>query len=328
LGIQRPEEPPNEPVQLRLRPRISQKQGRLFQIVVGVSVALVAVGIRYSLPLSPVQIPTLGVVVALAVVTTFVGTSAGIAAAVVGGLLSWYLFFTPSAWELTPQSALPLFAFGVIATVIISTSHLYRRSEQRNHEAQLAAMRRQAAYADLFAREMAHRLKNALAIVQSIAFQTLGDSAADTAKFSARLKALADAHDLLSEHVERPSAKVADVVDAVLQPFDDGGERIRVECADTRIASQHVISLALAIHELGTNASKYGALSSPAGWVSLKIQNAGERIQLEWREFDGPRVVPADATGFGTKLLRRVGSDPELVFHPEGVRCSLYLRKA
>jgi two-component sensor histidine kinase len=313
--------------ELWLPSRVCREPGLLFQIVLGVSAALVAVGIRYSLPLTPVQIPTLTVVVALAVVTTFVGTAAGIAAATVGGLLSWYLFFTPSAWEITPQGFLPLFAFAVIATVIITTSHLYRMSEQRNHEAQLAAMRAQARSADLFAREMAHRLKNVLTIVQSIAFQTVGDGAADTARFSARLKALADAHDLLSEDVKRPSAKVSDVLYAVLQPFEEGEERIRVECSDTRIAAQQVISLALAVHELCTNAAEYGALSSPAGWVSLKIEDAGERIKLSWKEHDGPRVAPGSATGFGTKLLRRVGSEPELEFEPEGVRCSFYLRK-
>jgi len=300
----------------------------LAQVAIGMAAALIAVAIRYSLPLSPLQVPTLTVVVAVAIVTTFVGTAGGIATAIAGGLLSWYVFFTPFSWELTPDGVIPLLAFSVIAAVIVTTSHLYRASEERNHQAQLAAARKHAEDAELFAREMAHRLKNALTIVQSIAFQTLGE-AGDTSKFAARLKALADAHELLSEHVERPTARVADVVRAALEPFvDGGGERVRVDCADARVAAQQVVSLALAVHELGTNASKYGALSDAKGWVSVKIEDTGDRIRLTWREHDGPRVQPPHTDGFGTRLLRRIGSGTELSFEPGGVRCSFYLRKA
>lgn len=253
--------------------------------------------------------------------------AAGITAAIVGGLLSWRLFFTPSGWDLSRDSLIPLAAFAVLAAVIVTTSHLYRLSEQRHHDAQLAAVRRQAQAAELFAREMAHRLKNALAIVQSIAVQTLGEGP-NTSKFAGRLKALADAHDLLSEHVERPTANVADVIDATLKPFADGGERVRVDSADARIAAQQVVSLALVVHELCTNASKYGALSHGSGWVSLKVDDAGDRIRLVWKEHDGPQVSPPAERGFGTRLLQRVGSNTELAFEPDGVRCCLYLRKS
>lgn len=299
----------------------------LAQIPIGIAAGLLAVALRYSLPLSPIQLPTLTVVVAVALTSTFIGLTAGITTALVGGLLSWYIFFTPFTWDMSWEGAVPLVGFFVIAAVIITTSHLYRLSEHKNHQAQIAAVRRQAESADLFAREMAHRLKNALAIVQSIAFQTLGGETAETSKFSARLKALADTHDLLSEHVERPTAKVRDVVHAALRPFIDGGQRLQVESPDTSIAAQQAVSLALALHELGTNASKYGALSGPRGRVSVRIEDAGDEIRLMWEEQEGPPVLPPGSSGFGTRLLRRVGSRAEFRFEPDGLLCSFALRK-
>jgi two-component sensor histidine kinase len=303
------------------------KRFGLVQIPIGTVAGLLAVAVRFSMPLSPVQLPTLTVVVATALTSTFIGLTAGITTALVGGLLSWYLFFTPFTWDLTWEGAVPLLGFFVIAAVIIATSHLYRLSEQRHHRAQIETMRRQAESADLFAREMAHRLKNALAIVQSIAFQTLGGETAQTGKFSARLKALADTHDLLSEHVEKPTADVADVVQVALRPFADGDQRLRVDSAPISIAGQQAVSLALALHELGTNASKYGAWSGPNGRVSVRIEEAGDRIRLTWQEQDGPPVQPPTSSGFGTKLLERVGSEAQFRFDPNGLSCSFALRK-
>jgi two-component sensor histidine kinase len=259
--------------------------------------------------------------------STFVGLAAGVSAALVGGLISWYLFFTPMSWSLSPEGWIPLLGFFVIASVIVTTTHLYRLSERRNYQAQLAAIQKQAEAADLFAREMAHRLKNALAIVQSIAFQTLGDDMAATGKFAARLKTLADAHDLLSEHIERPTASAADVVRAALQPFVDEDERVDLELADVRIAAQQVVSLALAVHELGTNASKYGALSARGGRVLLTIEDARDRVRLIWSESGGPPVQQPESTGFGTKVLKRLGTDAEFRFEPDGLCYSMYLRK-
>ena len=319
---------PGRSVRLPITPRTVPRPTLAVQIAIGIAAALISVGVRYALPLAPIQIPTLLLLVAVAVTTTFVGTGAGVAAAVTGGLLSWRLFFMPARWDLTLETMIPLLAFAVIAAVIITTSHLYRVSEQRRHEVELADVHKQAQAAELFANEMSHRLKNALAIVQAIAFQTLGKDRADTSKFAARLKLLADAHDLLSEHVERPTARVADVVEAALRPFQDGGKRVVVECPDVRIPAQQVVSLALALHELGTNASKYGALSSVEGKVRVEVEDLGEWIGLSWIEQDGPPVTPPAGSGFGTKLLGRIGSKTELSFDPNGVRCSFYLRQA
>jgi len=298
------------------------------QVVFGAIAALIAVGVRYLLPLDPTQIPTLTVVVALAIVTTFVGIVAGVTTAIVGGLASWYLFFTPFSWTLGHGAWLPIVGYTVIAAVIVTTSYLYRRSERRLHERELEDLRVEAETANLFAREIAHRLKNALTIVQSIAFQTLGVDAAEAGKFAGRLKALADANELLTEHVRAPTAMIKDVLVATLEAFEGEGQRVRVECVEAPIPAQQVVSLALAIHELATNASKYGALSKADGWVQVDVEDLGDRLCLTWAEHDGPPVKQPEGQGFGTRLLRRAGMNTKLEFAPDGVRCSIGIRKA
>jgi two-component sensor histidine kinase len=308
--------------------RANPERPLALEILVGACAALLAVLIRWSLPLGPQQLPTLTVVVAMAIVTTFIGARAGLVTAVVGGLLSWYLFFNAYSWSLANDAWIPLIGFSVIAMVIVSTAALYRGSERRLHAQELVALTEQAANAELFAREMAHRLKNALAIVQSIAFQTFGNDTPEAILFASRLKALADANELLSEQVDEPEANVFQVVNAALQPFDASSTALEIECTDSAIPARQVMALTLALHELATNAVKYGALSVAFGRVSLRIEDAGDLLRLTWKERGGPAVAPPEHQGFGTRLLRRTGTSTQLSFEPDGVRCSFSIRKA
>jgi two-component sensor histidine kinase len=277
------------------------------------------------LPLSPIQLPALTVIVAVAITSTFVGLSSGITTAIVGGLLSWYLFFTPFTWDTGAAGTVPLFGFSVTAFVIIVTTHLYHQSHERARLSEMNALKAQADASQFFAREMAHRLKNALATVQSIAYRTLGNDTPATAMFAARLKALAESNDLLNEHVDCPTANASDVIDLAVRPFTDEKRRIQVFCPEVRIAAPQVVSLALALHELCTNASKYGALSNDEGRVSLKIDEVGDRMKVVWTEQGGPPVQSPARSGFGTILLKRISSDAEVMFDPQGFRCSFSL---
>jgi two-component sensor histidine kinase len=289
---------------------------------------MVAVLIRWTLPLNPDQLPTITIVIATAVVTTFIGVRAGIVTAALGGTASWYLFFNEYSWSLANGAWVPLLGFAIIAATLVCTAALYRESERRSHERELALFEEQAADSELFAREMAHRLKNTLAIVQSVAFQTFGNGSPEANLFSARLKALGDANELLNEQVTEPEAKVFRVVKGALQPFNVGSASLQIECIDASISSRQVLSLALALHELATNAIKYGALSSQTGRVFLRLEDAGEVLKLSWEERGGPRVVPPTREGFGTRLLRRAGANSKLDFEPGGFRCSFDVRKA
>jgi two-component sensor histidine kinase len=300
---------------------------RSFKIAIGAVAALAAVAIRYALPLSPTQLPVLTVVVVLAIVTTFIGTLAGITTAVVGGLLSWYFFFNPRSWDLYNQAWIPLLGFAVTATVIILVASRYRSSERLRYQGEVERLQTQAANAELFAREMAHRLKNALTIVQSIAFQTIGADNPDARKFAGRLTALANANELLSEHIQQPTALITEVIRAALSAFEGERTRFSVQSVDASISAQQVVSLTLAIHELATNATKYGALSVRTGSVAIAVADAGDRWCLTWKESGGPKVHQPEGEGFGTRLLRRSGMNTRLDFERDGVRCTIGIRK-
>lgn len=180
----------------------------------------------------------------------------------------------------------------------------------------------------LLINELNHRVKNTLATVQAISAQTLGSSEIDPAvrdAFERRLSALARAHDVLTRE-NWEGANLRDVVREALSPHQPVEPRIDAQGPDIRIRPKTALALALALHELATNAIKYGALSNEAGTVSIAwtIEDAGDgasRFRFAWREQGGPAVAPPSRRGFGTRLLER-GLAAELfgnveLTHPE-----------
>ena len=187
----------------------------------------------------------------------------------------------------------------------------------------------------LLNRELSHRMKNTLAMVQAIATQTLrGASDIEAAKevLVARLLALGKAHDILmNSEGESQGTDICSVVENALSLHEDP-ERRRFELRGPLVpcGSRAALSLALMVHELATNAAKYGALSTSEGRVSLSwsIDGAPGTVRLAWREQGGPRVVAPKRVGFGSRLIERglagaVGGLVELQYPPEGVRCTL-----
>jgi PAS domain S-box-containing protein len=173
--------------------------------------------------------------------------------------------------------------------------------------------------------ELAHRLKNTLAIVQSIANQTLR-LATDTEV--GRL-ALSTAHDiLLSGH--RDAAAIRNVLEGAVSLHDIAGQ-IDMKGPDVALGAQDSLSLALVVHELATNALKYGALSNPDGrvlieWAMIGSGEAGQPVlQIDWKETGGPPVETPSRQGFGSRLIRAglsAGSST-LDYEPDGLRCRL-----
>lgn len=298
------------------------------QLLIGLAVGALAVFIRYQLPLSPQQLPTITTVVALAIVTAAVGTLAGAATAVVGGALSWFFFFNSQRWYPSLSGWVQLLGFSIIALVIVTSASFFRSSEHQRHRREMDVLAQEAAHADLFAREMAHRLKNALAIVQSLAFQTFGHSSAAAEAFAGRLKTIAEANELLNEHISRPTADVREVVQNALKLFKPQRLTVSNECETCVIADQQVISLAMAVHELGTNAIKYGAWSNAEGQVAVRIAEEGDELRFSWRESGGPVPEVPSANGFGTRLLQRAGRDVVLRYEPTGLFYSVALARA
>jgi PAS domain S-box-containing protein len=181
----------------------------------------------------------------------------------------------------------------------------------------------------LLINELNHRVKNTLAVVQSIAQQTLraGDAPADVqTAFVSRLAALAAAHDILTRE-NWTSASMREIIENALTPFCGDG-RCRIEGADRRLNSRTAVSLALAIHELATNASKYGALSNAAGSLSIRWTEEADRLRLIWTEQGGPQVVEPSRRGFGSRMIERafageVQGAASLRFEPDGLICEV-----
>lgn len=180
-------------------------------------------------------------------------------------------------------------------------------SVSRDHTALEAAREQQR----LLNGELSHRLKNVLTIVQSIANQTLRDPPTledAAAAFAARLASLGRATDVLTATSWDASSLHA-VIEAGLAVIDGKRSRVSLDGPAIDLTAQTALALTLAIHELGTNALKYGALSNDDGTVALTWDvdgpDGGPEFRLHWRERGGPPVAPPTRKGFGSRMIER-----------------------
>lgn len=183
------------------------------------------------------------------------------------------------------------------------------------------------------AAELQHRVKNTLAVVQSVARQTFGpQSPADDrlTAFYGRLHSLAAATDLITRN-NWTSVPLRDLVDEVAKPFSGSGQ-IAIAGGAAHIDSRDAANLSMCLHELFTNSVKHGALSSASGRVSVGWSDGNDRVVIRWKEEDGPSVIPPKLSGFGTKLLQSGAFGPsgsvDLNFLPEGLQATLILGRA
>lgn len=183
--------------------------------------------------------------------------------------------------------------------------------------------------------ELNHRVKNTLATVQSLAVQTFKSvnsaeqSMRALAAFDARLVALSRAHNVLTRENWDGAALHAIVDEAILPYCEATRNPFQVAGHPVRLTAKMAVTISMALHELCTNAVKYGALSVPHGRVEIawSVQDEGpvQMLRLEWREFEGPQVVPPVRRGFGSRLIERqlpreFGGWTRLAFEPSGVR--------
>ena len=228
-----------------------------------------------------------------------------------------------------------LTAIAAQAAIAMDNARLYREAR---HE--IVRRKRAERHQQLLIGELNHRVKNTLSIVQSLAMQSFRSDASPEqgrSSFEARLRALSTAHNLLTrENWER--ASLAETINsAVGATAGSDISRVHLDGPDIDLPPQTALSVAMIIHELCTNAIKYGALSAPEGRVNLSWSlDLGEEmadLTIVWREAGGPRVTPPSARGFGTRLIQR-GLSAELSgaasidFAPEGVVCTIQARIA
>ena len=196
-----------------------------------------------------------------------------------------------------------------------------------------AAEKAQAEHLKLLVHELNHRVKNTLATVQSLASQTLRaatDPKEAFARLEGRLLGLSAAHNILTEH-HWEGATLAEVVERSVRPFVmDAAGRLKLGGGEVWLLPQAAVALALAFHELATNATKYGALSVDQGEVEVSWRRPEGDAQLEivWRERGGPTVAPPDRRGFGSRLLERnlpreLGAPTTMCFPPQGLVCRI-----
>lgn len=184
----------------------------------------------------------------------------------------------------------------------------------------------------LLMRELDHRAKNMLATIQavvSLSARSYSDVGEYTKAIQSRLRSLAEAHDLVAD-AHWNGANLRTLIEKELAPYVDGRPlAARINGDDVVLKPAAAMALTLSIHELATNAAKYGALSTKSGIVQLSWQlKADHSLELRWKEQGGPPVEPPKRRGFGSLLIERslegeLGGRAKLRFEPGGLRCTI-----
>jgi PAS domain S-box-containing protein len=193
------------------------------------------------------------------------------------------------------------------------------------------------AHLRLLMRELTHRSKNLLAVIQAMARQTarhVGSIDAFLTQFGARLQALATSHDLLVQESWYGVSLYELVRSQLGHYFDRVGTQVSLDGPTVVLKPEAAQSLGLALHELATNAAKYGALSVPGGHVAIRWRRMpaveGHGVEICWNEESGPKVKAPKQRGFGSmvieqNLTRALDAEVTLDFQPTGLRCRIVI---
>lgn len=241
----------------------------------------------------------------------------------------------PATPMFSTMSVMTLLFGLLVATLLLVLARLLTQQAAEDRIA-LAWFEQQSSIRNSLTRELNHRVKNTLANVLSIISLTRrrAISLADFAdSLEGRIRALSATHDLLTQS-DWGTTPVALVIRAELAPYAlDVQRHLTMEGPDVELAPNDALSLGLAIHELATNAAKYGALSVESGRVAITWEIAGDNLaRIEWVETGGPPidVEQKRKRGFGTELIEKIVAHElrnpvDLRFDPEGVRCTLLI---
>jgi len=241
----------------------------------------------------------------------------------------------PATPMFSTMSGMTLLFGLLVATLLLVLARLLTQQAVEDRIA-LAWFEQQSSIRNSLTRELNHRVKNTVANVLSIISLTRR-RATSLAEFAdsleGRIRALSATHDLLTQS-DWGTTPVALVIRAELAPYAQDLQRhLTMDGPDVELAPNDALSLGLAIHELATNAAKYGALSVETGRVSIHWEIAGENLaRIEWVESGGPQIDAAQTRkrGFGTELIEKIVAHElrnpvDLRFDPEGVRCTLLI---
>ena len=238
------------------------------------------------------------------------GPRVGVFAAVLGAAIAWGAFVPH---PLGAGAQIKLLAYLVASTLIIWGADHYRRVRKRLED--------EENFRKLAVEELAHRLKNKLATIQSIISFQLRDEPQVRDSILSRLSALSATDDLIMA-AQGKGARIGDIIIAELRPYDVA--RISINGPEILLHPKLALTMALLFHELATNAAKYGALSQSVGRISVRWSCSDSWLNLEWRESEGPVVSLPNHRGFGARLflraLKQFGGTVEAAFDPAGTR--------
>lgn len=232
--------------------------------------------------------------------------------------------------SLSPLSMATLLFGLAVASLLMMLARLLTRQALED-EASLAFFEEQNSIRNSLTRELNHRVKNTLASILSIISLTrrrTDDLDEFVDGLEGRVRALSATHDLLTQS-DWGTTPVRSVIEAEIAPYAGADANIRLEGPEIELAPNDALSLGLAVHELTTNAAKYGALSEPGGRVTIDWQRERDDLVLvRWQERGGPPVDQDRKRGFGTDLIEKIVAHElrqpvDLQFEPEGVTCTL-----
>jgi two-component sensor histidine kinase len=258
---------------------------------------------------------------AILIATLVGGALAGAFALVAGGVYAWWAFMPPqfAFVFLTTDQVSSLAVYFLSGSLVLAAAESYRRLARLFYESE----HRNKLVID----ELNHRVKNKLATVQAILGYELRDNKDVWDTVSRRLAAISKTDDLILKSEGR-GAGIGEILRVELLPYGDA-VLSRIECGGPPIVvpPKLAISLALILHELATNAAKYGSLSVPDGCVKVLWKADHERVEMSWIESGGPSVSVPNRQGFGSRLFR-VALDPyhgrvERLFEAGGLKCNI-----
>lgn len=289
---------------------------------------------------------------AVSVVAIFTGWRCGLIAVFASAAIAWFLFVPPLYTLHAPalQQGLTVIVWFVIASAQVFIAAFLRSALQRalwsetRYRTLLNEQKQVTGHREIQIGELRHRLKNLLTVIEALAKSSKDRHATPEvqtflSRFLGRLHALGAAADLVLAGGRRVSIECGTLVRATLSPFMEERPRFNFLGPELHLSEQTGSTLGLALHELATNALKYGALTRDTGrvsieWTATRLDAQMERVEILWREHGGPPPTPPEKEGFGTRLIRSVAAreregEVQISYDPAGFSCCIaFLRPA
>jgi two-component sensor histidine kinase len=260
---------------------------------------------------------------AVLVATVVAGWSAGVLATLLGLVSLLWIFVPPRFFFhlFSRREAADVVLYLLASAIIVAIADHYRSLVRR--------LREEEHYRQLVVDELGHRIANKAAMLHAILGHELRGQPDMWGRIAGRLDAVAETDRLIVKCGGRGAA-IADILAAELKPYDVA--RVTLDGEYFELPQKPAVTLALVVHELATNAAKYGALSVASGRLAISWHIHGDELTIDWVERGGPPVKPPSREGFGSKLFRRA-LDPyhgrvERTFEPTGLTCRLSLMLA